>query len=401
MGAILYRVQSLVLGENVFEIMENGSIRCFEINTSVNSSDIPDNCKLVIKDSNGDSVFGVDLYGSVYIADTVHAFAAIPFVYDISPIDGSVDGGDTIVITGSNFEGNAVVKLGGVACTSVVIDSSTQITCVTPAGSAGSAALRVTNTHQGFFQIDSAFIFREAPTPDPGPEVDAVDPAFGTEGTEVILSGENFFGYVGGEPTVAVGDLNSAGGLDNEVACTGVVFYNSSKIVCRMPAKTNGTYTIQITFADGQLATYEDGFAYVTAPTVTSVAPYFGLVTGGESIVITGIDFTDDATVTIGGRAATSVSVSSSGTEIDCKTPRHRREELADIVVTNESSSGGGAAGTLRDSFEYVSQDSTTLADAAGADVAEFATSSGQVVLFITSLGEMVLSDQVDIGFGA
>ena len=103
MTAIIYRVQSRVLGENVFEITDNGSVRCYEINTSVDPSDIPENCKLVIKDSNGDIVFGEDLYGSVYIADAVHAWATIPFIYLIAPTDGMEDGGDPITITGSNL----------------------------------------------------------------------------------------------------------------------------------------------------------------------------------------------------------------------------------------------------------------------------------------------------------
>jgi hypothetical protein len=68
-----------------------------------------------------------------------------PTLTSISPNVGSTVGGSEVTLTGTNFTGTTGVTIGGVACTNVVVVSSTSITCVTPAGSAGDASVVVTN----------------------------------------------------------------------------------------------------------------------------------------------------------------------------------------------------------------------------------------------------------------
>ena len=62
------------------------------------------------------------------------AFSVGAKITNITPIQGSLNGGTTITITGENFSATAsdvLVKLGTITCPIVSL-STTQITCVTP-----------------------------------------------------------------------------------------------------------------------------------------------------------------------------------------------------------------------------------------------------------------------------
>ena len=64
----------------------------------------------------------------------------------LGPDTGPVTGGTAVTISGTNFITGATVSFGGTAATSVVVVSSTVITCVTPAHAAGSVTVSVTTT---------------------------------------------------------------------------------------------------------------------------------------------------------------------------------------------------------------------------------------------------------------
>jgi hypothetical protein len=83
------------------------------------------------------------------------------------------------------------------------------------------------------------------------------------------------------------------------------------------------------------------------APIVSSVGPSSGSTLGGTTITITGSNFAPGAAVTIGGLAATSVSVAGP-TSLTAVTPP-RGAGPADVTVTV-----GGRAGTLPGGFTYV-----------------------------------------------
>ena len=76
--------------------------------------------------------------------------APIPTVSGIDPNAGTVDGGTTVVITGTNFTTGDTVTFDGVAGTNVQVLSDTKISVKTPAHAEGLVDVRVVNaSNQG------------------------------------------------------------------------------------------------------------------------------------------------------------------------------------------------------------------------------------------------------------
>lgn len=103
----------------------------------------------------------------------------------------------------------------------------------------------------------------------------------------------------------------------------------TSKLVFDVVFDANGEFDLNITHnttRDYYLVVVVDSQAFVSGvinfaqPTVVSKSPSGGTTAGGTALTITGTDFPADATVDIGGAAATSVVVVDS-TTITCVTP--------------------------------------------------------------------------------
>jgi Metallo-peptidase family M12/IPT/TIG domain len=88
-------------------------------------------------------------------------------------------------------------------------------------------------------------------------------------------------------------------------------------------------------------------FPAATAVGVSAIVPSSGLTTGGTPVTITGSGFVSGAAVSLGGAAATSVSVVSS-TKITAVAPAHATGKVS-VAVTNP----GGAGATLSNGFFY------------------------------------------------
>jgi hypothetical protein len=85
------------------------------------------------------------------------------------------------------------------------------------------------------------------------------------------------------------------------------------------------------------------------APTLSSISPTSGTTAGGTAITITGAGFLAGATVTLGGTAATGVTVVSS-TSITAVTPAHTGGAVS-VAVTNPDNQ----AGSLNNGYTYTS----------------------------------------------
>ena len=91
------------------------------------------------------------------------------------------------------------------------------------------------------------------------------------------------------------------------------------------------------------------------SPTISSVTPISGPVTGGTPVTLGGSGFANGATVIIGGAPATSVTVMSN-TTITAVTPAHSAGPV-NAAVTNPN----GLNGTLANGFTYAASTETVL----------------------------------------
>ena len=94
-----------------------------------------------------------------------------------------------------------------------------------------------------------------------------------------------------------------------------------------------------------------------TAPEVISISPTSGHPSGGTSVTVSGTGFSTGATVTLGGTAATNVTVVSS-VSITATAPAHAAGTV-DVVVTNSN----GQSATLINGFTYTSVETNEISN--------------------------------------
>jgi len=213
-------------------------------------------------------------------------------VTSISPPSGPTAGGTSVTITGTGFASGATVTIGGNAATGVTYVSATSIKATTPAGTVGSANVVVTVSPNSSPPLSGGFTYEVTPT------VTGVTPSSGPTagGTKITITGT---GFVTGA-TVTIGGI----------AATVVTVVNTTSIIATTPAGTAGAQSVIVTTPGGP-GTLTNGFTYEVTPTVTNISPNSGPVAGGTAVTITGTGFASGATVTIGGNAATALSIAS------------------------------------------------------------------------------------------
>ena len=204
-------------------------------------------------------------------------YLAIPTVTGFTPV--SAVPGTTITITGTNFTGVTAVKFGGTPATSFTVVSPTSITAVLGAGSSGS--ISVTNS----FGTGSLAGF----TATAAPTITSFTPATGPINTTVTITGAAFTGATG----VSFGGTPAASfTVTSGSAITAVV-------------GTGATGSVKVTNPYG--ADSMAGFTFIPPPTITSFTPTTAIT--GQTVTITGTDFTGATAVKFGGTAATSFRV--------------------------------------------------------------------------------------------
>jgi alpha-tubulin suppressor-like RCC1 family protein len=126
--------------------------------------------------------------GTSAINRAVHfTYLPAPTVKKLSPSSGPAAGGTTVTITGANLAGANAVTFGSEPATSFEVNSSTSITAVSPAQTAGTVNVTVT-TPAGTSATSAASHFKLAPA------VTAVSPDTGSTagGVDVTVIGAGF-----------------------------------------------------------------------------------------------------------------------------------------------------------------------------------------------------------------
>ena len=241
-----------------------------------------------------------------------------------------------MIITGTNLTGATAVDFGATPATNFTPNTATQVTAVSPAGSAG--AVDVTVTTPGGISATSAndkFTFTALPT------VTAVSPTTGTAtgGQTVTVTGTN----LAGATAVDFG----AGNAGTTIVVNGA----GTSLTVVSPAVAAGLVDVTVTTPGGPSATSaSDHYTFVStgAPTVTALSPTGGPVAGGTSVTVTGTNFTGATLVNFGTTGATNLDVVSD-TSITATSPAGSAGAV-DVTVT---APGGISAVSAADKFTY------------------------------------------------
>ena len=162
-----------------------------------------------------------------------------PSVTSTSPASGSINGGNTITVNGNGFVKGAVVSVGGVSCTTMIVLNSTTITATAPAHALGAADVVVTNMGGESGTLSPGYTYVAAPPP----SISGVVPSSGSVsgGSEITINGANF----------VLGATVSVGGVPATVQTT-----TGSYIYATVPASSQpGTANVVVTNPDGQSST--------------------------------------------------------------------------------------------------------------------------------------------------
>jgi hypothetical protein len=270
---------------------------------------------------------------SITNASDQFTYVAAPTITVISSTSGPTTGGTNVNITGTNFTGATAVKFGTANATGFTVNSATQITAISPVGTAGSVDITVTTA--GGTSLTSAsdqFTYVAAPT------IMGISPISGpaTGGTNVNITGTNFTGAT----AVKFGSTNA----------TNFTVNSATQITATSPAGAAGSVDITVTTAGGtSITNASDQFTYVAAPTITGISPTSCPTAGGTSVVITGTGFTGATAVKFGATNATGFTVNSA-TQITATSPAVSAGTV-DVTVTT---AGGTSATSVSDQFTYV-----------------------------------------------
>jgi hypothetical protein len=312
---------------------------------------------------------------------------ATPTVSGFTPTAGPETGGTVVTITGTGFTGTDDVLFGGDSAADFTVDSDTQITATTPAGTGDVPVTVVNNEAAGDGVSDDLFSY----IPENGTDaITDFTPVFGPEagGTDVTINGSGFTGATG----VLFGDAPG----------TNFTVVSDNEITVTSPAGT-GAVPLVVTAPDAADNIVSDGdFTYVPADvtTIVTFSPNNGPEAGGTVVTITGSGFTGTTGVTFGDTPAESFTVNSDN-EITATTPAG----TGSVPVALTGAPTGDAVSS--DDFTYVPAASTVVTgftpisgpEAGGTEVtingAGFTGATGVNFGDTPATGVTVLSDNV------
>lgn len=253
-----------------------------------------------------------------------------PALASLAPTSGTPFGGTTVTLTGSGFTAADTVTFGGNAA-AVTFDSATQLTVTTPAHSAGTVDVVVTNVN-GTSTLVGGYTYNNPPA------LISISPNNGTPlgGTAVTLNGSSF----------TAADVVSFDG-----SVVPVTFVSATALIATAPAHAPGAVNVTVSNANGS-STLTGAYTYNTPATITSVSPSTGASVGGEAVTINGTNFTGSETVSFDGTVAASVFISS--TQLGATTPPHASGAV-NVTVANANGTD-----TLVGGFTYIAPPALT-----------------------------------------
>ena len=274
--------------------------------------------------------------GFTYTSFSCPSIAGALSITNIHPPYGPTFGGTPITICGRGFSNILYVTIGGYSITNITISNTNTITGITPIGSTGNAIVTISTTTGS---VSSTFQYVT-------PIITAVEPPSGPiiGGTPITITGTNI---------AQVGNSIKPGALT--IGGTTVPFTITNDIISAITPEGTGSAAVVLKWSSTNTAT--SSFMYVSPPTITSVSPNSGIISGGTPITITGTNFiqftnipfanplNNIVNVFINGFPATSVVINNLYTIITAVTPAGTNGVKTLTIMT----SGGG----VNTSFTY------------------------------------------------
>jgi hypothetical protein len=271
--------------------------------------------------------------GSAYVFQPLTA----PTVSSVSPSAGPLSGATTVAVTGTGFVvGSTTAEFGTTAASALSCTSTTSCTATAPPASlAGTVDIRLATA--GGTSATSAF---DQFNYDAVPTVSSVSPSAGplSGAITVAVTGT---GFVVGSTTATFGTTAaSALSCTSTTACTATA-----------PAGSAGTVDIRLATAGGTSATSTaDQFSYDAVPTVSSVSPSAGPLSGATTVAVTGTGFVVGSTTAEFGTTAASAISCASTTSCTATAPA---DSLGGTVDIRLATAGGTSATSTADQFSY------------------------------------------------
>ncbi|MFB7779511.1 IPT/TIG domain-containing protein [Streptomyces bauhiniae] len=245
--------------------------------------------------------------------------AAVPVVTAVTPDSGPTSGGTSVIITGTGFTSASAVRFGSTSAMSFTVNSATQITAVTPAGSPGGVPVTVTTAGGTSAVSPDAYFFYAAPA-----VLSAADPGQGpvAGGTVVTLTGSSL--------------LNASAVRFGTTNATSFTVVSSTQITAVAPPGTGST---QITVVTPGGPSNPVPFVYIAAPVLTALVPNSGPTSAGVVVTLVGANLTTATKVTFGGQSVPFTVVS------DIQITATAPAGAAGPVTVNVTTAGGTTAG--------------------------------------------------------
>jgi hypothetical protein len=215
------------------------------------------------------------------------------------------------------------------------VSSATSVTVTSPADTTGPVDVAVT-TPNGTSASSPADQFSYEPVPTVTAVAADAGPVSG--GTSVDITGT---GFIAGATSVSFGTGHAAS----------VTVNSPTSLTVKSPSASAGTVDVTVTTAGGSSFTgTADQFTYDPLPTITSISPSAGPITGGTEVTITGTNFVaGETSVALGTKVVSSATVAS--TTITLTTPASASSGAVDVRVTTP---GGRSPTSSNDLFTYV-----------------------------------------------
>jgi hypothetical protein len=263
-------------------------------------------------------------------------FVPVPRVVSLSPVSGSIYGGETETVTGSGFTNATTVDFGSVQVPFTVVNDNT-ITLTTPADPSGGpgtvdvtvASTAGTSTTSGADQFTYTL-----------PQVTGIDTTVGPSsgGTTIMISGVGFLGAtgvdVGAVPVASYTVVNDTTITAVTQADTAIADDATVDVSVISPAGSGPTSTA-------------DQYTYVVPPRITSISPSSVPLEGGVTLTISGADLAYGSVLKIAEQQVP-FTYDSSGSIIAAAPSHDAYESVAVSFTTVGGTSAPGGAATLK-----------------------------------------------------